>query len=76
MAGEGQGHKRTAMAEGVSFYLDRESHKKFLRVATNQELEAENTRLKAENERMVGEIEFHYQEKYRPRESWDGQSTI
>ena len=28
-------------AAAVSFFLDREGHKKFLRAATNQELEAE-----------------------------------
>ena len=33
-------------AAAVGFFLDREGHKKFLRVSTNQELEAENTTLK------------------------------
>ena len=37
-------------AAAVSFYLDKESHSKFLRVSTNQELEAENTKLKDEVE--------------------------
>ena len=36
----------------VSFYLDKEAHKKFLRMSTNQELEVENTKLKAENEKL------------------------
>ena len=30
-------------AAAVGFFLDREGHKKFLRVSTNQELEVENT---------------------------------
>ena len=35
-------------AAAVSFVLDREGHKKFLRTATNQELEMENTKLQLE----------------------------
>ena len=35
-------------AAAVGFFLDREGHKKFLRTATNQELEAENAALKSE----------------------------
>ena len=52
-----------AASAGMGFYLDREGHTKFLRVATNQELEAENTALKAENEQMVLEIDSYYQDK-------------
>ena len=39
-------------AAAMSFYLDREGHKKFLRTSTNQELEAENTALKANIEQL------------------------
>ena len=39
-------------AAAVGFFLDREGHKKFLRTATNQELEAENTALKAYIEQL------------------------
>ena len=45
MATEEKGQKRTAMAEGMSFYLDREGHKKFLCVATSQELQSQNESL-------------------------------
>ena len=48
---------------GMGFYLDREGHKTFLRVATNKELEAESTALKAENEQVVLEIDSYYQDK-------------
>ena len=40
-------------ATAVSFFLDREGHKKFLRAATNQELEAQNKRLREELERKA-----------------------
>ena len=39
-------------AAAVSFFLDREGHKKFLRAATNQELEVQNTALKAHMEEL------------------------
>ena len=39
---------QSSSAAAVSFFLDREGHKKFLRAATNQELEVENRKLKEE----------------------------
>ena len=39
-------------AAAMSFVLDREGHKKFLRVATNQELEMRNKQLEAQNEAL------------------------
>ena len=44
-------------AAAVSFFLDREGHKEFLRTATNQELEAQNKRLEAENEALKKAME-------------------
>ena len=37
-------------AAGMSFFLDREGHKKFLEVSTNQELQERNEWLEAQNE--------------------------
>ena len=47
-------------AAAVSFFLDREGHKKFLRAATNQELEAQNKRLREELERKAQECDHYY----------------
>ena len=44
-------------AVAVGFFLDREGHKKFLRTATNQELEAENIKLKYENEHLKNAVD-------------------
>ena len=44
-------------AAAMSFVLDHEGHKKFLRVATNQELEAENTTLKARVQELESEVD-------------------
>ena len=44
-------------ATAVSFFLDHEGHKKFLRATTNQELEVENTALKADNEELKADID-------------------
>ena len=55
--------KRKASATaGMSFVLDREGHKKFLRVATNQELEAENKKLKQELADKTEERGYWYTE--------------
>ena len=62
MATEEKGQKHTAMTEGMSFYLDREGHKKFLRGATNQELEAENKKLKQELADKTEECDYLYTE--------------
>ena len=40
----------------MSFFLDREGHKKFLRVATNQELEARNKQLEAHNVTLKAQL--------------------
>ena len=72
-------------AAAVSFFLDREGRKKFLRTATNQELEAENAALKSEvqhleeandclyNDMLKAEMESVYRtggaSKCRERES-------
>ena len=45
-------------ATAVSFFLDHEGHKKFLRAATNQELEIENTVLKATVEQYEEESDY------------------
>ena len=45
-------------AAAVSFFLDREGHKKFLRATTNQELEAENKKLKEELAMKATECDF------------------
>ena len=37
---------------GMSFFLDREGHKKFLEVSTNQELQERNEWLEAQNETL------------------------
>ena len=49
-------------AAAVSFFLDRDGHKKFLRVATNQELEAENTALKATVQVLKERDDYYYSE--------------
>ena len=50
-------------AAAVAFFLDREGHKKFLRTATNQELEAENTRIRAANVELHAAVNIHYDSK-------------
>ena len=47
-------------AAAVSFFLDREGHKKFLRTATNQELEVQNTALKAHMEEIKEANDHRY----------------
>ena len=44
-------------AAAVSFFLDHEGHKKFLRTTTSQELQCEYARLQRENKRLQGRIE-------------------
>ena len=50
-------------AAAVGFFLDREGHKKFLRTATNQELEAENTRIRAMNMELGEAVNIYYDSK-------------
>ena len=52
-------------ATSVSFFLDHECHKKFLRATTNQELEAENTALKAYIEELKEANDHWYNEMVR-----------
>ena len=52
-------------AAALSFFLDREGHKKFLRATTNQELEAENTALKAEVEELKEAVDYYNNEMGR-----------
>ena len=57
-------------AAAVSFFLDREGHKKFLRAATNQELEAENKKLKQELASKTEECDHWYTEADSYERSW------
>ena len=52
-------------ATAVSFFLDHEGHKKFLRATTNQELEVENTALKAYIEELKEANDHWYNEMVR-----------
>ena len=58
-------------AAAVSFFLDRDGHKKFLRVATNQELEAENKKLKEELAGKTEECSHWYTEARSYERSWE-----
>ena len=69
-------------AVALGFFLDREGHKKFLRVATNQELEAENKRLEAENEALkkamkdkTYESDYWFTEAKSYERSWELRSN-
>ncbi len=57
-------------ATAVSFFLDREGHKKFLRTTTNQELEAENQKLKEELADKTEECGYWYTEANSYERSW------
>ena len=63
-------------ATAVSFFLDREGHKKFLRAATNQELEAENKRLREELADKTEECGYWYTEAKSYERSYDIQCNI
>ena len=62
-------------ATAVSFFLDREGHKKFLRAATNQELEAENKKLKEELADKTEECGYWYTEAKSYERSWELRSN-
>ena len=57
-------------ATAVSFFLDHEGHKKFLRAATNQELEAENKKLKEKLAAKTEECDHWYTEADTYERSW------
>ena len=58
-------------AAAVSFFLDREGHKKFLRTAANQELEVENRKLKEELASKTEECGHWYTETHSLNEEAD-----
>ena len=68
---------RTAQmsAAAVGFFLDREGHKKFLRTASNQELEVENLKLKQELTDKTDECSYWYTESSSYERSWGNAHT-
>ena len=62
-------------AAAVGFFLDREGHKKFLKTASNQELEVENQKLKQELEDKAEECDFWHTEANSYERSWENAHT-
>ena len=67
-----------ADSSGMSFFLDREGHKKILKVASNQELQTRNQELTTRNQELKEkadwlelEVDAIYQEKYKAERDVD-----